>query len=81
MDPIGPSLVLEGGEPAPVVEPGAAKGVLGGVEPEGPDEVERATRGHAGPSYVASVVGDFGLDEHDVEDGVHRGGVFPRNTC
>jgi hypothetical protein len=72
-------VVLDGREPMPVVEPRPAEGVLARVESEGFDQMKRAAGGDAGPAYVASVVRDFGLDEHDVEQWVHRTGLFQRN--
>jgi hypothetical protein len=56
-------------ETGPVVEPGTAEGLDGGVEGQGMDEVERASRGDAGAPDVAGVVGDLGLVEDDLEEG------------
>ncbi len=63
--------MLGGRQAGPVIEPGASKRVLGGVEAERMDEVERATQGHARPPDIPRVVGDFRLVQDDVEKRVH----------
>ncbi len=59
----------------PVVDPGAAYGLLIDTKPEAPDEVQGRGRGGAEARDVAGVLRNLGLDEHDVEGRREGGGA------
>lgn len=54
----------------PVVEPGPAHGLLVGGKPEGVDEVQARADAEAEAADVARVLGDLGVDEREMEDGI-----------
>lgn len=66
-DVVCPTCVVLDVEAGPVVKARAAAGFFGDVESERVNEVERAACSDTGPAYVASVVGDFGIKEDDLE--------------
>ncbi len=68
-DVVGPVGVVLDVEARPIVKARAAAGFFGDVKAQRVDEVQRAARGDTGAAYVAGVVGDFGVDEDDLEHG------------
>ena len=68
-DVVGPVGVVLDVEARPIVEARAAAGFFGDVKAQRMDEVQRAACGDTGAAYVAGVVGDFRVDEDDLEHG------------
>ena len=62
-------------EAGPIVEACSSAGFLVDVESEGGDEVEGGAGRYAGSSDGSGVVGDLGIEEDDMGDGVLRGGL------
>ena len=62
-------------EAGPIVETGSSAGFFVDVEGEGVDEVEGGAGGDAGSADGSGVVGDLGVEEDDMGDGVLRGGL------
>lgn len=73
----GPILVLMAVHQVPVVQASTPPGLLGHVESDGVYHVQAAGSGGGGPADVSRVVGDLGLDKHDVEQWRGHSGSLP----